>query len=183
MANYCPQCGTKTNCAPVAGRDRSTCPQCGWVEFANVSLGIGALVIRGGSVLLVERAIPPVGLWTIPSGYVEQDDNILEAVKREVREEAGLDVTPKGIIWLRNITEPQRNDLYIVFLCEPDNGSEPVPDGEESTQARYVHPDDFDKVNISATSRLIAKSYLNGHLKPLIQIAYDRQNAIAFASE
>lgn len=159
MAHFCPQCGTPTVTRFDGGRNRDACPSCDWVQYAATGIGVGALILRGEEVLLVERGIPPVGRWTIPSGWIEQDDTLEMAVIREVKEETGLDCVPQGIICMRNIPKESRNELYVCFLCEVAPDAVPVPDGEESTQARFVHPDKFDSIDLSVFSRFVIEQY------------------------
>ena len=73
MAKFCPECGTVTERRSAAGRERDACPNCDFVQYAKSKIGVGALVFRGESVLLVERSIYPHGLWTLPSGHQEEN--------------------------------------------------------------------------------------------------------------
>lgn len=166
MVRFCPQCGTLTKRREDAGRERDVCPACNWVHYADTGIGVGALIMRGEHVLLVERGIPPVGVWTLPSGWIEQEDTLATAVVREVQEETGLDCTPKGIICVRNIPKPEQNEMYICFLCEVAPDATPVPDGIESTRAEFVHPDDFDAIQLSRFSRFIIDHYQQQHPQP-----------------
>jgi ADP-ribose pyrophosphatase YjhB (NUDIX family) len=159
MVRFCPECGTATLKRVDGGRERDACPSCGWVHYAETAIGVGALVLRGERVLLVERGIPPVGRWTLPSGWIEQEDTLATAVVRELKEETSLDCSPVGIICVRNIPKPTRNEMYVCFLCEVDPAAEPVPDGEESTQARFVHSTEFDGIDLSPFSRYIIEEY------------------------
>ncbi|MGC9209946.1 MAG: NUDIX hydrolase [Acidilobus sp.] len=62
-------------------------------------IGVGALVIRGGAVLLVRRAAPPErGKWAIPGGKVELGEGVCEAARRELKEETGLSCRPLGVV-------------------------------------------------------------------------------------
>lgn len=60
---------------------------------------MGAVVIRDNAVLLVERAREPhKGYWSLPGGVVETGETLAEAVRREVREETGLQVEPLAVV-------------------------------------------------------------------------------------
>jgi len=166
MARYCPQCGTPTVKREDGGRERDVCPACGWVQYAEVAVGVGALILRGERVLLVERAIPPVGRWTLPSGWIEQEDTLASAVVREVREETGLACAPLGIICVRNIPRPGCNDVYVCLLCAEDRRAEPVADGAETRQARFVAPAEFDRIDLSPFSRYVIEQYVRERPQP-----------------
>jgi ADP-ribose pyrophosphatase YjhB (NUDIX family) len=56
-------------------------------------LGASACVWRNGHVLLVERAKPPLGLWSLPGGHVEAGETALDAARRELTEETGITAT------------------------------------------------------------------------------------------
>lgn len=57
-------------------------------------VGVGAIVVDGDRVLLVKRKNPPLqGRWSLPGGRVELGETLVEAVRREIREECCLDVS------------------------------------------------------------------------------------------
>lgn len=89
---YCPRCR-----APLdpAGNHVS-CPSCGFVAYANPKPTATAVCVDGeGRVLLTKRAIEPhLGAWDLPGGFVEEDEHPLEALRRELREETGLEIEP-----------------------------------------------------------------------------------------
>lgn len=187
VVHYCPQCGTATVKREDGGRPRDTCPACGWIHYSAMAIGVGALILRGEKVLLVERGIPPVGRWTLPSGWIEQEDTLATGVVREVQEETGLDCEPVGIICVRNTPKLAQNEMYVCFLCEVAPDAEPVPDGYESTQAIFVHPDEFDGLGeLSAFTRFVVERYLREKPTPWpLNGTFDRldiyPNAAVFA--
>ena len=57
-------------------------------------VGCGAAILRDGRLLLVKRrCAPEAGCWNLPGGKVEFGESVAEAIKREIREEVGLDIT------------------------------------------------------------------------------------------
>ncbi len=62
-------------------------------------VGVGALVISDGKVLLVLRSAPPeANKWALPGGKVELGEGICEAARRELSEETGLNCEPVGVV-------------------------------------------------------------------------------------
>src|SRR5689334_24396508 len=62
-------------------------------------LGIGAIVIESSRVLLVERGREPLkGYWSLPGGVLEVGESLSEGVRREAREETGLEIEPLSVI-------------------------------------------------------------------------------------
>jgi 8-oxo-dGTP diphosphatase len=67
-------------------------------------LAVSAAIFRDGRVLIVRRAQPPAhGLHTLPGGVVELGETLVEAVKREVREETNLEIEPHGLAGYRQV--------------------------------------------------------------------------------
>ena len=67
-------------------------------------LAVSAAIFRDGRVLIVRRAQPPAhGLYTLPGGVVELGETLVEAVKREIREETDLEIEPHGLAGYRQV--------------------------------------------------------------------------------
>jgi ADP-ribose pyrophosphatase YjhB (NUDIX family) len=71
-------------------------------EFPQTPLvGVGAVVVHEGRVLLVRRGNEPLkGHWTLPGGLLELGESVVEGVARETREETGLVVEPLELVEL-----------------------------------------------------------------------------------
>lgn len=95
-------------------RTRLVCPDCGYIEYANPKVVVGAVCTWGDRVLLCRRAIAPSrGLWTIPAGFMELGETTLEGAAREVWEEATAKVTLHGLLGIYDI--PHINQVHIIF--------------------------------------------------------------------
>lgn len=142
MVKYCPRCGTPLEMKLEGGRERPACPAagCGYFYFGDFSIGCGAVVLRDGKALLIQRGINPNrGSWQIPGGYVESNEEIIPAVEREVLEEAGVVARVQEVIGFRHAAAGPLGgnsaNIYVVFRLELVSG-EPMP-GEESMGAGY----------------------------------------------
>jgi 8-oxo-dGTP diphosphatase len=66
---------------------------------ANPIPGVGAIIIEGDRILMVERGREPLtGYWSLPGGVLEVGETLVQAVKREVQEETGLFIEPTEIV-------------------------------------------------------------------------------------
>ena len=149
---YCPRCGAELALKPEGGRDRPICPACNFVFFGEYSIGVGGVVIRDGKALLIRRGHEPGrGWWQIPGGYAECDEVVVDAVAREVLEEAGIRANVVEVLGFRHsvggkgsIGGPSTN-VYIIFRLEPANpdGEEPHCDDDEITGAGYFSPEEI----------------------------------------
>jgi mutator protein MutT len=109
-------------------------------------VGVGAIVLDGDRVLLVKRAHEPLkGEWSVPGGAVEVGETLEDAVRREVREETGLDIEVGPIVDVldRIQHDPQGRVRFhyvlVDFVCTPLGGTlQCGSDAEEATWATRV---------------------------------------------
>lgn len=106
-------------------------------------VGVGAVVWRDGAVLLERRGQPPAqGSWSIPGGLVDAGERLEEAVRREVREECGIEVEVGPLL---GVFEPMVADEdgriryhYVVldYLARYVSGD--VTIGDDAAELRWV---------------------------------------------
>ena len=66
-------------------------------------LGVGALIFREDCILMVERGKEPLkGYWSLPGGVVEVGETLEQAIRREVREETGLEIDIVKVFEIRH---------------------------------------------------------------------------------
>lgn len=92
-------------------------------------VGVGAVIVHEGRVLLVQRGTEPAkGRWSIPGGLIEVGEMLTEAVVREVREETGLIVEPVELVELLDRIHRDEGRVryhYVIadYLCRVIGGT------------------------------------------------------------
>lgn len=116
-------------------------------------VGVGAVVLDGDRVLLVQRGQPPSqGKWSLPGGLVQLGERLEDAVRREVTEECGLSVRVLDVCGVidRIVPDspserafPSRDALrvryhwvIVDYVAEPAGGA--VRAGSDAADARWV---------------------------------------------
>ena len=111
-------------------------------------VAVGALVRRGDSLLLVQRAnAPAAGVWALPGGSVELGETLAEAAEREVLEETGVVVQAGPVVHAFDALVPDEQGRlrfhYVILDLECDwVRGEPVAGGD-ARDARFVTKQEF----------------------------------------
>jgi len=121
-------------------RKREVCDTCGFINYKNPKIIVGAVIEFQKKILLCKRAIEPsFGLWTIPAGYLETNESVEDGALREINEEAGL--TPKITSLLSIYSLKHISQVQIIFKGEAHNNI--LNPGEETLEAKYFLWDDI----------------------------------------
>lgn len=100
--------------------------------------GVSGLIVRDGKVLLIRRGKDPFrDHWSLPGGGVEPGETLREAVRREVREETGLDVEVRNVAGYRERFEP-RHHVVIAFHADIIGGG--MCAGDDAAECEFVDP-------------------------------------------
>ena len=95
-------------------RERLTCPDCGFINYENPKIVVGAVCTWEGKLLLCRRAIEPRrGFWTIPAGYMELNETAEAGAAREAKEEACADIDIDGLIGVYTI--PRISQVQLIY--------------------------------------------------------------------
>lgn len=137
VIQFCNQCGTETAYAIPAGDNlpRHFCPACGHVQYENPRLIVGCVATWEDKILLCRRAIEPrLGYWTLPAGFMENNETTAAAAARETVEEAGATVVVDAPFALVSIAHIHQVHLfYRGKMISPDFCA-----GEESLEVALV---------------------------------------------
>ena len=88
---FCPADGTPLGEPRLSGG--ATCPECGRSWYRNSAPTVGAAIVRDGKALVTVRAVEPEkGKVDVPGGFLEIGEHPVDGLKREAREELGVEV-------------------------------------------------------------------------------------------
>lgn len=110
---------------------------------AQISVGVGAVVFRGEDVLIVRRGKPPfMGRWSIPGGGLHYREALEDAVRREVREETGVEIDLIGLIdvfeALPSDAQGDFSDHYLMIDYAAEWRSGEPAAGDDAAEAEFV---------------------------------------------
>lgn len=136
---FCSECAHPVALAVPEGdnRPRYVCAQCDAIHYQNPKLVVGSIPVweSGGELklLLCKRAIEPrLGYWTLPAGFMENEETTAEAAIRETEEEAGANIELGPLYSLLNVAPVHQVHLfYLARLRDLDYAA-----GIESLEVR-----------------------------------------------
>ena len=113
---YCSNCGTPVELRVPEGDTllRYVCPACSVIHYHNPKMVVGCIPEWENKILLCRRAIEPRhGFWTLPAGFMENAETLVQAAARETMEEANARVKMGALYAIYNL--PHINQVYILF--------------------------------------------------------------------
>jgi 8-oxo-dGTP diphosphatase len=133
---------------------------------AQPIVGVGAVIIQGGKVVLVKRRFEPLaGQWSLPGGRLELGETLEAGLAREMLEETGLEVQvgPVVDVFDRILFDPERNVRYhyvlIDYLCRPVGGS--LAHGSDVAAVELVDPDDLARFRLTPKASSVIEKALS----------------------
>jgi 8-oxo-dGTP diphosphatase len=122
-------------------------------EYPRV--GVGAIVLHEGRVLLVKRGrAPALGLWSVPGGLVALGETTVDAARREVEEECGLKVRIAGLVGvLDRVTcdadgRVRYHWVLVDYLAFPES-NDTITAGSDAAEVRWVTIDEVERLPIT----------------------------------
>ena len=149
---YCGRCGTPTRDKP--GERAKECPACGHVAYPRVSPAMMVLVTRGRELLLARAHRFPPRMYSALAGFVEPGETIEDCIRREVREEVGIEVA--GITYFASQSWAFPHSLMIAYTAEYAGG-ELAPDDHGDRRRAWFALDAVPELppSVSIARRLI----------------------------
>ena len=140
--NFCDQCGARVEPRTPPGDHlpRYVCTACGTIHYENPKLVVGCVPEHDGRILLCKRAIEPRrGYWTVPAGFMENNETLQQAAARESQEEALAEVKIGSLLTVVHVLHAHQVHVFFrAILAKAEFGA-----GPESLETDLVRPEDI----------------------------------------
>ena len=116
VLKFCSNCAATVvhRIPPGDNKPRYLCESCGEIHYQNPKLVVGCVPVWEDRLLLCRRAIEPrYGYWTLPAGFMENDETAGEGALRETLEEAGARVQLGEPFTMLSV--PRVNQVHVFF--------------------------------------------------------------------
>lgn len=170
---YCSSCGSGISQRIPEGDDRHrhVCNNCETVHYQNPCIIAGCIPVYQEQVLLCRRAIEPAyGYWTLPAGFMENGETMMEGARRECVEEANAHLHSLELYNMIDI--PHINQVYVFFrgqLAQPE-----FSPGVESLEVALFDEDGIPWDEIAFPSvRKALKDFFNDRRDGLFRVRND----------
>lgn len=157
---FCPYCGTPTILRMAFGKERPSCPACGFVHYEDPKVAAAALIQDGNQILLTRRIYDPHrGDWTLPAGFVDAHEDPIDAVVRECLEETGLTVEVVELFDIITGREhPHGADIVLVYKVRVLHGT--LRAGDDADEVGFFDCQNLPPLAFRATLQTLQKNEL-----------------------
>ena len=126
-------------------------------------VGVGAVVVKDGKVLLIKRGVDPnKGVWAIPGGSLKLGETLQEGAEREIMEETGITVRAKEPVYSFDFFERDGDGRvrfhYVVVDMMADYIGGEVQGADDALEARWVSPEELKDMEVSRNTLKILDS-------------------------
>jgi ADP-ribose pyrophosphatase YjhB (NUDIX family) len=160
----CPRCGAELG----GDAARLACDACGFIVYASSKPTAGALCVDNGRLLLARRAHPPFeGFWDIPGGFLNEGEDPLDGLRRELKEETGLKIEPQRFfgLWMDRYGSDSTADATLnLYWTARVVGGQAAP-ADDVSELRWFGRDELPAANELAFENvpLVLAAWRNEH--------------------
>lgn len=157
--NFCPNCKENLIAEIVDKDERKRCKKCGLIFWNNPKPVVSIVLEKDGKILMLQRNREPFkDYWVLPGGFIKYEETAQQAIKRETKEEAGVDTIIRGTIGAYRIDDDPRGIHIDIIFHGTSNGE--IKLNEEDRNWKYFSLEDLPE-NIAYKHRNAIKDYLS----------------------
>ena len=149
---YCPRCATPLETRVIIDKPRRVCPNCDFIYFTDPKVGVGVLITQNNKLLLVRRTMNPErGKWSIPAGFLDQDENPRDVAAREVLEETNLRVAVEELldVYYNPPSDQGGASIFILYRGRLLGGE--LRAGDDADAAAFFDANDLPELAFAST--------------------------------
>ena len=122
---------------------------------------VGAIAVDAhGRVLLLQHEFRTGSGWGIPGGFLEAGEQPLEALRRELREEIGVELEGAELVHVRNLRRPQQVEIH--FRCRVRDATSASPQSMEINKVGWFKTDELPPELDADQRRIIRDALADG---------------------
>ena len=156
---YCLVCGAKTRntVPPMDNRVRAVCTQCDYIHYENPKNIVGIIASFNNRVLLCKRNTEPrKNYWTVPAGFMENEETLLEGAQREAFEEVGIKPQTSNLFMAYSV--PHISQVHFYFHAKLKDDKTKI--GEEINDVMFADHDEIPWNDLAFNSiRVLLKKF------------------------
>jgi ADP-ribose pyrophosphatase YjhB (NUDIX family) len=115
VGHFCVNCGTPLVTRVIEGREVEACPRDTFILWHDPKVSTAVVVETEGGIVLGRRSIEPgYGLWCLPGGFVNDNEDPAMAATRECLEEIGAQVEVTGLIGVQHIPKADAPSMVVI---------------------------------------------------------------------
>lgn len=166
-------CGTALEPRIIEGREVEACPRDDFVLWHDPKVATAVVVEADGGVVLGRRGIEPgYGLWCLPGGFVNDDEDPARSAERECLEEIGANVLVTELLGVRHVAKATAPSLIaIAYRARLADGEVPRA-GSEMLEVKVFPLDALPPLAFSSHEEI-----LRDYIKPAARAAAERPRA------
>jgi len=125
---------------------------------------VGALIVNSNGEILLVKSYKRGSKYTVPGGHIELGERSEVAVRREVKEEVGLEVEPVRILLVQEAIFPadyikHEHYIFLDYLCRATSPTVKL-DGKEIQEYVWTNPNDVLRLELESFTRKLVEEYL-----------------------